>query len=281
MHHNKPKISVIMTFYNCEAFLTDAIESILYQSFRDLELIIINDASSDMSEEIIKHYLNIDKRIIYIKNDINRWKTYNSNLGIDRSSGEYIAIMDGDDISLLDRLEKQLDFLLKNNQVDVVWTQQVLIDINNNIIWELLKPVESYDIRKNTLLFQTMNHPTMLIKKEVLNRFRYREAFSEFDDNDLFMRMFLSGVVWYNLPKKLYKYRIHNNNVNSKLLRKNALKYFQCQRNVIKLYNYTVSFKEMFFIYWYLITWLLLNSSQQRILQKYIKDILYPTKKLI
>ena len=60
-----------MTFYNCEAFLTDAIESILYQSFRDLELIIINDASSDMSEEIIKHYLNIDKRIIYIKNDIN------------------------------------------------------------------------------------------------------------------------------------------------------------------------------------------------------------------
>lgn len=280
MNDKNPTISVIMAFYNCWRYLDEAIKSILNQTFKDFEFIIINDASTDNSEEIINKYL-WDDRIKYIKNTSNKWKPYNCNLGINNSNWEYIAIMDWDDISDKTRLEKQFNFLKNNPDIDVVWTQQTLIDSENNVIWELLKPVETKEIKKSALLFQVMNHPTMLVKAEVIKKLMYREEFYEFEDNDLYMRMFLWWFRGYNLPEKLYLYRIYSWNVNEKWTRKKALNYFKCQKNVIKISNYSPTFKEKFFMYWYLITGYLLNPNQQRKLQKFIKGLIYPRKNWI
>src|SRR3989339_1903405 len=106
-----PKISIVMPVYNCEGFLRDAIDSVLKQTFTDFELIIVNDASTDNTLSIIKSY--DDLRIALI----NRGKlglTRALNAGIATARGRYIARMDGDDISLPNRFQKQYDFLEKN-----------------------------------------------------------------------------------------------------------------------------------------------------------------------
>lgn len=278
MKSNTPTISVIMTFYNCATYVWKAIESILGQTFWDFELIIIDDASSDHSQEVVKKYQAQDFRIQYIKNDFNKGKAYNCNLWLTLSKGTYIAIMDGDDISLSERFEKQLKLFEENPKLDIVWTFQTLIDEKDEKIWETTKPISTKDIAKNAFLFQAMNHPTILVKAEVIKKLWYREEYSEFEDNDLFMRMFFSGYKWYNIPENLYQYRIYSWNVNNKMTRWKALKYFKCQRDVLKLCNHKINLKERMFMYGYLITWLLLNSVQQRWLQKKVKDILYPKK---
>ena len=104
-----PTISVITTVYNCEEYIKLSIESILRQTFTDYEFIIINDGSTDKTSDIIKTYK--DKRIKFIDEKENKGITYRSNQAIESSSGEYIAIHDGDDISFSNRLEKQIEIL--------------------------------------------------------------------------------------------------------------------------------------------------------------------------
>ncbi len=106
---NGPEISIVLPAYNCESFLKEAIESLLNQTFKDFELIIINDGSTDKTEDVIKNFS--DPRIIYKKNEKNSGLVYTLNKGIDIAKGKYIARMDGDDISLPARLEKQKEIL--------------------------------------------------------------------------------------------------------------------------------------------------------------------------
>ena len=121
-----PKISVIMPVLNAELYLKTAIESVLSQTIPDFEFIIINDGSTDKTEEIIKSYQ--DPRIIYIKNDTNIGLSKSYNLGIRASKGEFIARMDADDISFKDRFESQLEFLEAHQEVGVVGGGVILID---------------------------------------------------------------------------------------------------------------------------------------------------------
>jgi glycosyltransferase involved in cell wall biosynthesis len=109
---NAPEISIVLPAYNCEAFLTEAIESILNQTLKDFELIIINDGSTDKTEDVVKSFS--DARIIYLKNETNSGLVYTLNKGIDIAKGKYIARMDGDDISLPTRLAKQKAILDEN-----------------------------------------------------------------------------------------------------------------------------------------------------------------------
>jgi glycosyltransferase involved in cell wall biosynthesis len=108
-----PQISVIMAVYNGEKYLAEAIESILNQTFKEFEFIIIDDGSKDNSLNIIKRYAKKDSRIIIIKNEKNMKLAWSLNKGLKIARGKYIARMDSDDISLTDRLEKQYYFLEK------------------------------------------------------------------------------------------------------------------------------------------------------------------------
>ena len=96
-----PKVSVLLPVYNAEKYLQEAIDSILRQTFTDFELLLINDGSTDGSEEVIRQYH--DDRIVYIKNDGNKGLIYTLNRGIEAAKGTYIARMDADDVSLPER----------------------------------------------------------------------------------------------------------------------------------------------------------------------------------
>lgn len=108
-------ISVIMTVYNGEKLLREAIDSILNQSYQEFELIIIDDGSTDSTLQIINSYH--DPRIRLIENGQNRGQSYSRNLGIKQSQGEYIAIMDTDEIALPKRIETQYEYLKSNPQI--------------------------------------------------------------------------------------------------------------------------------------------------------------------
>ena len=112
-----PKVTVLMPVYNCEKYLRESIESILNQTFKDFEFLIINDGSSDKSAEIVESYN--DNRINFVQNEKNIGLAASLNRGLDIAKGEYIARMDADDISLPERLEKQVRFMETNPQIGI------------------------------------------------------------------------------------------------------------------------------------------------------------------
>ena len=128
---SSPAISVIMSVYNDEKYLAKSIESILNQTYSDFEFIIINDGSTDKSMEIIDRYKNEDKRVVVV-NQENMGLTKSLNKAIKLSKGKYIARMDSDDISVSNRLEKQIEFLKHNKDYALVGTNIVKINISDN-----------------------------------------------------------------------------------------------------------------------------------------------------
>ncbi|MDQ3072975.1 MAG: glycosyltransferase family 2 protein, partial [Bacteroidota bacterium] len=115
-----PLVTVLTSVYNGEEYLREAIESILNQSFTDYEFLIVNDGSTDKTAEILAGYF--DPRIRIIHNNKNKGLSFSLNSGLEASFGVYVARQDADDISLRDRLRKQVDFMEKNPQIHVCGT---------------------------------------------------------------------------------------------------------------------------------------------------------------
>src|SRR4051812_30773328 len=137
-----PKISVVMPVLNGEKYLREATESILNQTFKDFEFIIINDGSTDRTEEIIQSFA--DPRIVYIKNEKNVGLSRVFNQGIRAAQGTYIARMDADDISLLHRFEKELEYLENNPKIDIVGSAMMIIDAEGKKVRKALRPEKLY-----------------------------------------------------------------------------------------------------------------------------------------
>ncbi|MCY3864790.1 MAG: glycosyltransferase family 2 protein, partial [Chloroflexi bacterium] len=123
-----PLVSVVMPVYNREIFVAEAIESILEQTFSDFEFVIVDDGSQDRSPEIIRQYERRDDRIRFLAFKQNKGKAAAKNFGIEAAQGQYIAGMDSDDVSLPQRLEKQVEFLRANPDIGVVGTRARLTD---------------------------------------------------------------------------------------------------------------------------------------------------------
>ena len=122
MKSNTPKISVVMSCYNRAEYSKLAIESILNQTYKDFEFIIIDDCSTDNTADVIQEYADKDERIVFIKNKQNMDYNYNLRKGFEIAKGEYIARMDDDDISMPERFEKQVEYLDKHPEITVLGT---------------------------------------------------------------------------------------------------------------------------------------------------------------
>src|SRR5690606_16326231 len=145
------KISVIMSVFNAEKYLVEALESILNQTHSHFELIIIEDASTDGSLKILENYQNRDPRIILIKNDVNKGAAgfiKNLNMALEKATGEFIARMDADDISDLRRFEKQITFLEENPDVFIVGSTIEIIDEKGANLKLLSLPTDDGDIQQ-------------------------------------------------------------------------------------------------------------------------------------
>ncbi len=269
---NQPKVSVVMPFYNCEQYLDESISSILHQTFSNFEFIIINDASTDESDTIVKKYLH-DKRIIYVNNETNIWIVKNLNHGISLAQGQYIARMDGDDISTLDRLEKQVTFLDDHPEIDIVWWSAILINEQWNHIGKLHKPLNHQDILDGIFLYSPFIHPTVLYKKTLISHLWYRQEYHLSEDYDLWCRLLLGWYKSANLSDYVLLYRKHAQS-SSQYNRKKEKLNFLIRKQLISHW-YTPSFKEKVAMYAHYILWILLTWQQKEFIEKWIKRILY------
>ena len=148
---NLPLVSVIMSVYNGEKYLVQAIDSILNQTYQNFEFIIIDDCSTDNSSHILQEYAKKDSRIKIIKKEKNigiKGFIENLNLGISIAEGKYIARMDADDISLPERFQKQVTFLENNPEIFMVGAQIDFINEKNEIIGEKAGALEHEEIVK-------------------------------------------------------------------------------------------------------------------------------------
>ncbi len=207
----KPTISVIMTVYNGEAFLFSAIESVLTQTYSNWELIIINDASSDKTLNIIQNYLSQDKRIKLINNQYNLGRAISRNLGLKKALGDYIAILDSDDISLPERLEKEKNFLDFNRSYFLVGCGAWHINKNNKIIGSF-QPLTKFSLIKKKLPKQNCFYHSTIMFRNI--NFLYREKFFYAQDYDFFLQLLLKNKKMTNLKQPLIKYRLHHHSAS-------------------------------------------------------------------
>ncbi|WP_175620156.1 glycosyltransferase family 2 protein [Chryseobacterium schmidteae] len=226
-----PLISVVMPVYNGEKYLREAIDSILNQTFKYFELLLINDASTDNSEKIINSYN--DSRIIYIKNEQNLGLIKTLNKGLDLAKGEFVARMDQDDISHSERFEKQLIIFKKNPEIGVCGTWFTLFRENHED--KIIEHPEYNDSIKIGLLTSCfIGHPTVMMRKKAIENYRYDVNYQAAEDFELWTRL-VRVTKFYNIQESLLKYRFHSSNIsvlensvqvtNTKIITGNQLKY--------------------------------------------------------
>ena len=211
---NKPKVTVLMTVYNGERYLADAIRSVLLQTFADFEFLIIDDASTDRSEEIILSFE--DERIKFRRNKKNMGQTASLNYGLRRSIGEYVARMDQDDLSKPDRLAQQVSFLDDNENVVLVGSWAESIDENGKYICTIRHPVTFSDIREGIACGNPFTHPSVLYRRhEVSELGGYSESFVFAQDWCLWIKLIKNGYQLANLPLELVCFRTHKGRASS------------------------------------------------------------------
>jgi glycosyltransferase involved in cell wall biosynthesis len=231
-----PEVTVILPVYNAEAFLKEAIDSILAQTFTDFELLIINDGSTDSSDQIISSY--DDPRIKYLKNDGNKGLIFTLNRGIDKASGNYLARMDADDICFPNRLQQQKEWLDTHSTTTIVATFSREIDSKGNSLGYFAldrQTVTAEQIRKMMPEQNCITHPSVMGRTEVFRKYHYSNTQPNIEDYDLWLRILANGGIIEKLPEELLYYRVHQTSVTQTKLRKKNFffKHFQCKRRFL------------------------------------------------
>ena len=209
----KHLVSVLMSVYNNEEYIKNTLKSILKQTYNNIEVVIINDASEDKSRYIIKSFK--DKRIKLIDNKNNLGLAKSLNKGIKKCKGKYIARIDADDLMMPDRIEKQVNFLEKNKDIAVLGTSLILINDKDKIIGKRDYPKTNEDINKTILIRNPLAHPSVMIRKSMLPKKTYDEKLKTSQDYDIWLRINKKYKI-ANLPHYLLKYRIHEQAVKAK-----------------------------------------------------------------
>jgi glycosyltransferase involved in cell wall biosynthesis len=210
------KVSVMMPAYNVEKYIGEAIESVLNQTFQDFELVILDDGSTDSTYEIMQAYAQKSDKIRLLQNDQNRGLSYTRNRLLEEAQGEYLAILDSDDISFPDRLQKQVDFLDKNPSVGLLGgAVEYFGDAQRE--GEISRMMSGSDKIACYMLFHNVFGQSTVMFRSSLKHLKYNPDRPPAEDYDLWVRMSWE-VQTDNLPDVLVRYRVHGNNI-SKLKR--------------------------------------------------------------
>ena len=213
----KPKITVIMSVYNAQTYLNEAIESILNQSFSDFEFLIINDCSEDDTRKILDGFARQDHRIKLLTNKKNLGLTKNLNRLVQMSNGEYIARMDADDISLSERFKEQIDYFESHTDIDITGTYSQNISSEGKVIGERKVPHTHEEITKLLPKLNPLSHPTVMFRTSALKRIGgYNERYKTSQDFHLWFKATGHGLKINNIPKVLFQYRMNDSYVSRK-----------------------------------------------------------------
>lgn len=211
MNLKEIKISVVMSVYNGEKYLKQAIESILNQSFEDFEFIIINDGSTDKSLEILNEFQQKDERIKIVSRE-NKGLIYSLNEGVKLAQGEYIARMDADDVSTPNRLEKQLKYAQEKGLI-VCGTWAKGIDSLGNKVKDMNYPPSADKVKIYTLLHNPFIHSSVLFRKDIFEKVGgYKARFKHVEDYELWTRIVFKYKT-DNISENLLEYRLHEDQI--------------------------------------------------------------------
>lgn len=209
-----PKVSIIIITYNREEYIKEAIDSVLFQSFRDWQLIIIDDGSDDKTKDLVNEYLNIGLSIKYIRNEKRLGISKARNLALSLCESKYIAILDSDDLWCdSQKLQKQIDFLDKNMEYALVATNAIFINNRGAFIKKSNVKLTDYNIRKSILMRNQFFHSSVMFKKDIFIDLKgYDESLKIGEDYDLFLRIG-KKYKFANIKDHCIKYRVHNNSI--------------------------------------------------------------------
>ena len=203
------KVSIIMGIYNCAPTLCEAIDSIINQTFTDWQFVLCDDGSKDNTYEIAHRYVeNNPEKFILLKNEKNMGLNHTLNRCLEVADGEYIARMDGDDVSLPQRLEKEVEFLDQHPEYAIVSTPMIFFDETGD--WgrnqAIKKPVKKDFIKHSPVHC----HAPCMIRREAykdVGGYTEDKKMLRFEDINLWYKLYAKGYTGYNLEEPLYKMR--------------------------------------------------------------------------
>jgi len=239
-----PHISVIMSSYNHDKYISTAIESVLNQTFSDFELIIIDDASKDRTREIIESYTNKDQRIRVLYQKKNKGISCTMNLGLNKATGKHITFIASDDIWYRYKLEKELA-ILKNDENLVVTSEASIIDDRGNPTGQTFSQIKNAVKRNKSgdifeeLLIGNFVHD-LILKRENLKGLKYDEQLKYLNDYKFVVDL-SSQYNFFFIPEPLCMYRIHGQNTmasDAENWRRDIIKFGQ---DVLRKYGRTIS----------------------------------------
>lgn len=226
------------TFNEPVEYLKASIESILNQTYKNFEFIIIDDSTNPDTIKVINFYANDDK-ISIIRGNSRMGFTRALNEGLKKAKGQYIVRMDGDDISLKDRFEKQLEYLNQHKEIDILGGNMLIMNENGTIISQRKYPKKGLLLNLNSIFRSPVAHPTVMFRRSIIEDHQfYDESFAKAEDIEFWFRLRNKGFVIENLPVNLLCFRISGD-----LAKKRNVEHFS--------YNYKARYKNFSWKYFY------------------------------
>lgn len=211
----RPEISVVMSVYNGEKYLSETLESVCFQTFDDWELIAVDDCSADATPEILKEYALRDGRIKVIRNERNMKLAASLNRAVENACGRYIARIDADDICLPNRLERQFAFMESRSDVDLSSCRFFTQKDGKISSGGGGGPCDADSVKAMLLFANPILHPGVIAKSSVMKSFRYNEALTCTEDLDLWTRMAANGKRLEIQDEYLVIYRLHPSQITA------------------------------------------------------------------
>lgn len=246
MQKRKPLVSILLPVHNSGEFLTDCLESLVSQSFKNIEIVAIDDDSKDNSFKILKEFSKKYKKVRSYRNVKRYGIAVTLNRLLKKAKGDYIAFMDQDDMSSKRRIKKQLNFLIGNEGVVAVGSQCIFIDEKGKRLGKSLFPKENHLVYQSPLHGVSMQFETLLINKKLLPKdlLRFDTNSNPFIYSDIFMKLLPYGK-FANLPDYLHYHRNSPKAYLSDLI-KNPISFIKLWLRSIMNYDYPLSFKTPF-----------------------------------
>ncbi len=239
---HSPLVSVIMPAHNAECFLAKAINSILAQTYHNFELIIINDGSTDKTQQIAAKFAKQSSKIKLISLIENKGESAAANLGFHQAKGEYIARMDADDVSHPQRLQKQVNFLNSHPDHILVGSQAYIINDQDQIIGKKEFPCTNKEIYREYGILHPVLHPSIMVRRSLLP-WKDKLWANQAEPNDDYFTLFnlLNCGKFANLNEKLVHYRMHDSNKSMQDVKRKFINSVKIRYYAITKLNYPLS----------------------------------------
>lgn len=211
------RVSVIIPCYNCEKFVMETIDSVMKQTYFDFEIIAINDCSKDKTMDILVECEKVNDKLRVYSNEVNLGVALTRNKGVELAKGEYIAFVDSDDVWLESKLEKQIELMESDTEIDMTFTAYDLYDESmQNKLKTYSIPV---DVNYEMLLYENIvGLSTVVMKKSVFNEFKMNKDYMH-EDYVLWLKLLKNNYKLKGINSSLVKYRVFNDSRNANKFR--------------------------------------------------------------